>query len=116
MIAARKAPRFLCRLADIPEGMARGFPMPQAPYPRAIFVVRLGRKVYGYWNRCPHQGTPLDWTPNQFFDFEKTHLQCATHAARFRPDDGFCVAGPCKGKALEPVALRVKNERIYLDS
>lgn len=89
--------------------------MPNTPGLRAIFVVRQGKKVYGYWNRCAHQGTPLDWKPDHFFNLAKTHLQCATHGAEFRIEDGYCTAGPCKGKSLESIPLRIEEERVYLE-
>lgn len=31
---------------------------------------------------------------------------CATHGALFEPATGRCVAGPCRGATLEPVAVR----------
>lgn len=107
--------KFLCRIAAIPDGGAKGFPLPGEPHPRAILLVRQGHKIHGYRNRCPHQGTPLDWTPDGFFDFSKTYLQCATHGAQFRAEDGFCVTGPCRGKSLERVSLRMEADEIYLE-
>ncbi|MGB1547126.1 MAG: Rieske (2Fe-2S) protein [Alphaproteobacteria bacterium] len=107
--------QFVCRTEDLADGEAKGFPAPNAPGQRAILIVRWEGKIYGYWNRCAHQGTPLDWKPNQFFNPAKTHLQCATHAAQFRIEDGYCVAGPCKGKSLESIPLRLEGEKIYLE-
>ncbi|MBN4016323.1 Rieske (2Fe-2S) protein [Rhodospirillaceae bacterium AH-315-P19] len=106
---------FLCRIDAIPDGEARGFPLPGESHPRAVLVVRQGSKIYGYRNRCPHQGTPLDWTPDRFFNLEKTHLQCATHGAQFQVEDGHCIAGPCLDKTLERVSLRVEGGKIHLD-
>ena len=107
--------RLICRIEDLADGEAKGFPAPGELGQRAILVVRQGERVYGYWNRCAHQGTPLDWKPNQFFNLAKTRLQCATHGAQFRIEDGHCVAGPCKGKALKPVSLCVEAGEIYLE-
>ena len=114
-MASATREKFVCRVEDVPDGEARGFAMPNEPIPRAIFIVRQGKKVYGYRNRCAHQGTPLDWKPDHFFNLAKTHLQCATHGAQFRIKDGYCIAGPCKGKSLESIPLRIEKEKVYLE-
>jgi len=92
----------LCRLDEIPDGAAKGFALADG---RDIFVVRAGGRVFGYVNSCPHQGTPLDWTPDRFICAESGLILCATHGARFEVADGRCVAGPCAGDRLEPVAV-----------
>lgn len=73
-----------------------------------VLVVRQGSRVAAYENSCPHVGTPLDWTPDEFLDRTRRYLVCATHGALFRLGDGVCVAGPCQGDQLErwPVTLR----------
>lgn len=99
----------LAALDEIPDGEARGFAV-RTPGGAVvqILVVRQGSRVAAYENACPHVGTPLDWTPDEFLDSERRHLMCATHGALFRLEDGVCVAGPCQGDQLEPwpVALR----------
>jgi nitrite reductase/ring-hydroxylating ferredoxin subunit len=92
----------LCRLDDIPDGEAKGFVLDDG---REIFVVRAGGRVYGYVNSCPHQGTPLDWTPDRFISEDSGLILCATHGAQFEIADGHCVAGPCAGDRLKPVAV-----------
>lgn len=57
--------------------------------------------VRAYVNLCPHMRVPLDRTGAGVFDRAKRHLLCGTHGARFRPDDGVCVSGPCAGDSLE---------------
>ena len=101
--------RILCRAEEIPEGGGRGFQIPAEPFPRRIFVVRHEGVLYGYDNTCPHAGSPLDFMPDRFFDPTGTRLQCATHGAQFRVHDGYCVAGPCAGKSLRPVAVAVSD-------
>jgi len=92
----------LCRLDEIADGDARavGFRM---------FVVRLGGAVRAYVNNCPHTDTPLDWRPGEFLDPGGTMLRCASHGALFRPDDGVCTEGPCRGKRLEAVPVVVED-------
>lgn len=81
---------------------------------REIFVVRHAGGTHAYLNRCPHTGSPLDWVPDQFLDLDKAHIQCATHDARFRLHDGFCVKGPCAGGALTPLALDIREGVLHL--
>lgn len=70
--------------------------------------------MYGYLNACPHTGGPLDWVPGRFLNAEGDLIQCSTHGALFRIEDGFCVAGPCAGASLTPVSLKIQDDDIYL--
>ncbi len=85
------------------------------PMMKAFFVIRAGGEIRGYLNTCPHQGTTLDWKPDSFLTYDKSLIQCSTHWARFRITDGECVAGPCVGKSLVPVAVRVDGGAVVLD-
>ena len=104
----------LCRLDDLSDPGSKAFVIEGEQGPEEIFLVRRGPRVFAYRNQCPHTGGPLDWMPDQFLDLDKRHIQCATHDARFRIEDGFCLVGPCAGKALEPLAVRVKSGRVRL--
>jgi nitrite reductase/ring-hydroxylating ferredoxin subunit len=70
--------------------------------------------VYACRNHCPHTGINLEWQPDRFFDPGGGFLQCATHGALFRPEDGFCVRGPCAGDRLEAVPVRVEHGQILV--
>ncbi len=101
------AGRVLCRLEEIEDGEGKGFTLGQGLEARDIFVVREGGRVFGYVNACPHRGTPLDWQNDRFISDATGLIMCATHGALFEIEDGACVAGPCAGQCLEPVALSV---------
>ncbi len=103
----------LCRLDDIPDGQGRGFEVERWSGRTSIIVVRRGVAVFGYVNRCPHVGTPLDWVPDKFMSWDGCHLLCATHGALFRVEDGLCIQGPCAGDKLEPIALEVSSGEVY---
>lgn len=103
----------LCRLDEIAEPGSRGFRIGSGGETRVIFVVREGGRVVAYENSCPHLGSPLDWVPDRFLDLEKRHILCATHGALFRIADGFCLAGPCAGKSLKPVPIRIEAGCVY---
>ena len=99
----------LCLLSDIPDGTARGFELAGPNGPVDIFVVRHGGVVTGYVNSCPHVGTPLNISEDRFFTRDGRFLLCRTHGARFRPDDGLCVSGPCVGARLTPHPVEVEG-------
>lgn len=104
----------LCRLDEIADGTARGFAVGAGAARRELLVARQGERAYAYLNACPHVGTPLDWVPDRFMCPEGRHLQCATHGARFRVEDGICVAGPCVGARLTAVPVRLLAGAIHL--
>ena len=100
--------RVVCRLSELDGGIARGFTIGGASWPLRGFVVRVGDRVYGYLNRCPHAGHPLDLRPQQFLTPDGTLILCSSHGALFEKASGYCVAGPCAGGSLTPVPLQVR--------
>jgi nitrite reductase/ring-hydroxylating ferredoxin subunit len=77
------------------------------------FVVRTDQGIRAYVNQCPHTGAPLNWQPDQFFDLDNQHIQCALHMALFEPLSGKCVWGPCQGDALTEIAISVVDETLF---
>ena len=104
--------RVLCRLQDLADSASRGFV--DVGEGHGIFLVRKGEQVFGYRNRCPHTGAPMEWQPDQFLDFDGSFIQCALHGALFRIRDGYCVRGPCAGQGLEAVSLLVEDGQVIL--
>jgi nitrite reductase/ring-hydroxylating ferredoxin subunit len=102
----------LCHLNDIPDWEARAFPYRDD---RTVIVTRRGLNVYAYINRCPHAGVALEWQENRFMSLDGTRLQCSTHGALFEIDTGYCTWGPCQGRSLSKVAIRIENGIVYLD-
>jgi nitrite reductase/ring-hydroxylating ferredoxin subunit len=94
--------RPLCPLTDLPLGVAIGF----AP---GLLAIRLADCVMVYLNACPHLGVPLDWLPGKFMSADGRNLVCATHGAEFRPSDGVCLRGPCRGDSLTRVPCEVRD-------
>lgn len=101
---------FLCRITDIPEPGAKGFEIDG----RSIVAVRHRGLCHLYENRCPHRGVPLEWQPDQFLDYDRNFIQCATHGALFKIDDGLCIAGPCNGQRLRAVAFELVDGALML--
>lgn len=107
----------ICAVSDIPSQRALGFFLSRidddgAEHPWPIVVVRWGRHVFGYVNRCPHNQVKLDWERDQFFDQYGTRLMCGKHGARFDLATGECVEGPCVGERLEQISLVVVDGHI----
>ena len=105
----------LCRLEAIADGGARGFNVEGPSLAQRLIVVRQGKTVFGYINRCPHIPTRLDYSPEEFLDDTGCFLLCGGHGALFRIEDGYCVEGPCEGEALRPAPVRVEDGCIWLD-
>ena len=109
--------RPLCALDELKKGDARGYSTISSRGKEvSLIVVRRGEDVHVYLNHCPHTGVSLEWQPDQFFDMEGTFLQCATHGALFRPEDGYCVSGPCAGDSLQPVSAWVSEGWVVVET
>lgn len=113
MMAAWSGTR-LCKLDELDEGRPRGFELGQGTDRLDVVVLRRGDRLIAYRNECPHAGSPLDLMPDQFLSADGRHLQCHTHGALFRIEDGLCIAGPCLGRALAPVAIRVEDQELVI--
>jgi nitrite reductase/ring-hydroxylating ferredoxin subunit len=77
------------------------------------FVVRFHGVVRAYVNECKHQSTELDWDDGDFFDERGIYLMCSSHGATYDPATGICVAGPCKGACLSPVAVSERDGDVH---
>lgn len=107
--------RRLCAESDIKEGEGRGFVFGSGLEREAVFVIRWKGRLYAYRNSCPHVGTPIDWPENRFFDTSGAFLMCGTHGAVFRPEDGFCIEGPCRGRSLARIEIAIEDGAIISD-
>jgi nitrite reductase/ring-hydroxylating ferredoxin subunit len=80
----------------------------------SAFAVRHQGTVRAYLNQCAHIPVELDWQPGNFFDAEGQYLICATHGATYRPSDGFCVAGPCRGSSLVALDCLERDGQVWV--
>ncbi len=71
---------------------------------QSVIVRREGERLQAWLNICPHAGRRLDYAPGQFL-LDQGRLVCAAHGASFELEGGRCVAGPCKGASLVPLAV-----------
>lgn len=107
----------LCDLddLDVDKGV-KGMTVQLYDHTLSLFLLRVDDQIYAYRNSCPHTGVELNWLPDQFLDLDRSHIQCATHDARFRIEDGLCVTGPCVGEALQPIPIHIENGAVYIRS
>ena len=116
---------FICRRDELVEtvrldegmsvaGKAIRFEIQREGQTWPCFVVAFEGAIYAYRNRCPHQGTELDWMPGEVFDDEGLYLVCATHGAFFEADSGLCVGGPCRGLVLDRIAIGEAEHNVVL--
>lgn len=103
----------LCTVQELAAAKTKGFELTAGEEFIDLVLAYRDGGVHAYRNVCPHVGTPLNWLPDRFLDSEEQYLQCATHGALFRIEDGFCEYGPCAGESLQAVAVAVKEGGIY---
>jgi len=101
---------FLCLLSDLEEMQTIELTIEE----RKLFAIRQDNQLYAYWNSCPHMGIPLNWMPEKFLDLDGVFLQCSSHGALFKVDDGECVGGPCVGDHLSPVTLKRDGDQYFI--
>ncbi len=101
----------LCAVAELEDPGARTFRYRSGDYLFQGFVVKRGGKVFGYIDRCPHTGLPLELF-GRYLTREGDLLICASHGALFTPETGHCVAGPCAGRSLWAWPVRVEGGEI----
>lgn len=103
----------ICAIHDIAAGDAKPFSVSRVNHngevrPFPMVIVRTSTDDYfGYANICPHNRTWLNIGDGKFFSSDSAFLRCGRHGATFEIDTGLCVAGPCEGKSLEPLALAI---------
>lgn len=101
----------LCSIDELANDTSKGFITEGVP----LFVVRKQDQVFVYLNSCPHRLIPLEWQPDQFLDYDKNFIQCASHGALFKIDDGTCIAGPCSGDSLTPIPHETRDGTIWVE-
>ena len=101
----------LLRVDQMADGTSRGIEYRNV----YLFAVKRDGQIHLYYNRCPHLGTPLEWEQDRFLDADGALIQCATHGALFQIEDGYCLAGPCRGKYLQSVPHQLRDGELLVD-
>jgi nitrite reductase/ring-hydroxylating ferredoxin subunit len=99
-----------------PEGLR--FTYRDGPFDEEGILLRVADGgVRAYKNECRHLPMRLDdREPRDIWDSERHFIVCSSHGARYRPDDGLCVSGPCGGSHLRPLPVEVRDGVVYLDT
>jgi nitrite reductase/ring-hydroxylating ferredoxin subunit len=110
----------ICPADSIAPGAAKPFRLSRidesgASRPFSIVVIRtLADEYFAYLNVCPHGGVWLNIGAGAFFSADGQFLKCGRHGANFAIDTGLCVAGPCEGQSLQPLALAIVDRDVCL--
>lgn len=100
-------PTVLCRVDELADGQARGFDLAGDGQDQ-FFLVRHQGQLHAWRNACPHvAGAPMAWRRHAYLSADGQQVMCHAHGARFEPDTGLCVQGPCQGQHLQRVPLWV---------
>jgi nitrite reductase/ring-hydroxylating ferredoxin subunit len=107
----------LGKVEDIPrEGVH--FTYEDGPFEERGLLLRSGDgTVSAFKNECRHLPMPLDdREPRILWDSTGRYLECSSHGARYRPSDGLCVSGPCRGSHLRALPIVVEDGEVLLDT
>ena len=80
----------------------------------SIILARKNAEVYGYINRCPHAGWPLENFNGSFIFTPNFDLVCAAHGAIFDVTNGHCLGGPGQSRPLQKYPITIKDGLIII--
>ncbi len=102
----------ICDEDTLAAGTSMKFRIPEGERVTEAFLIRFGGKYYAYKNRCAHMSLTLDLDDNDFFTIDFRALICKTHGAMYRPENGYCFAGPCYSEALESLQVEIRDGHV----
>lgn len=107
----------IASVTDIPRQGLR-FTYLEGPFEQEGILLRLpDGQIRAYKNQCRHLAIPLDERdPGTLWDPSGRNLVCAAHGALYRPDDGLCTAGPCRGSHLHELPVILDGGSVWLDT
>jgi len=109
----RDDPRRIAPLADIPTHGTLRCEARSGNRGTELILRRMGDGVTAWRNSCPHK-PEVRLDPGSGAIVRDEQLVCHEHGARFECDDGVCTAGPCRGDALDAIAVAVRDGSVYL--
>lgn len=105
--------KHLCLLTDVPHGQAIGCD-PSGIGRDTVLVLRVGNQIKAYANSCPHLQVAMEYRKDRFMSADGRYIVCYAHNARFTPEDGKCVYGPCLGEYLQAIDVVVVEGVVML--
>jgi len=106
----------VCILTDarrLREGDGVRFAVVRDGVSHDAFAVRYRGGLHAYINSCRHQSLTLDFGDAHFFDERYDALVCCHHGARYRPESGECVEGPCAGARLRRLVVEERGGALW---
>ncbi|MFK7828527.1 MAG: Rieske (2Fe-2S) protein [Congregibacter sp.] len=82
---------------------------------RSLILVNRRGELFLFENNCPHAQETLDPLGGSISEACGDLIKCQRHGAEFLVQTGECVAGPCMGEFLTPVAFTQVGQELYLD-
>jgi nitrite reductase/ring-hydroxylating ferredoxin subunit len=104
--------RRLTVVEALPPGGALFFEALVRGVERPCVAVGTPRGPRAFLNVCAHRNQPVV-VDDRPFD-EAGLLECRAHGAKYAPDSGECIEGPCVGARLVPVALLEQNGALFI--
>jgi hypothetical protein len=105
----------VCSVRELDASGACGFAIGTGEWPLRGLVLRDATGiVQAYVDRCPHAGHPLALKDHDFLTPDRAFIKCSSHGALFERDTGICVAGPCPGRTLRRLQVRVDGEDVRI--
>ena len=75
-------------------------------------IVFKNKNIIKIWiNDCPHANLSLDLIKGKV-QSNDGKLLCANHGAKFDPESGICLKGPCKKKYLTNFPFVIENNNL----
>ncbi|SDC34678.1 Rieske 2Fe-2S domain-containing protein [Natrinema hispanicum] len=106
-------PRRIAPLADIPTHGTLRCEARSGNRGTELILRRVGDDVTAWRNSCPHK-PEVRLDPGSGAIIRDEQVVCHEHGARFECGNGVCTAGPCRGDALDAIAVTVRDESVYL--
>lgn len=104
---------YICRTSDLVADNTEAYEIKLKSDTLSLIITKSGGNVFAYENKCPHLLVSLNSAAKEINSSCKQYIQCSSHFAQFRKDNGYCVYGPCKGLSLIKLDIQVENGNIY---
>ena len=104
----------LAQVDDIPDAGACLISLGNETQPYRIILLRSGRDVFAYMNRCAHFGVPLASKVEHLYVKPNASITCSVHYARYRWQDGVCEQGECVGERLIKIPVLVVGKDVMI--
>ncbi len=113
MSAAAPSGSMLARLDQLPDPGAIVVYAGDGEARVSLILTRRGATIACFRNRCTHANYPLQRADGRIVVQEGRFLVCAAHGASYTLEQGACAGGPCNGRALERVAVVLRDGAVF---